>query len=253
MAPKLIILGSSNALPTEDRDHTMLAVVADGETVLVDCGVNPILKLQKMGINPTLVKHLIITHFHPDHVSGFPMFVMAMWLQGRSEKLHVYGFGHSIERLQRMMELFGWDKWPNFYPVEFHTVAEGDSQPVLDIPELAVTGTLVNHFIPTMGIRFHFKEDGKQVGYTCDTEPCHGVGVVADGVDVLLHEATGNEIGHSSAGQAGKAAQSAGVRHLMLVHYSTEKNTKMGLIAEAAQFFTGKITCADDMQVIEIA
>ncbi len=231
----------------------MLAVVAGEETVLVDCGVNPMIKLQKNGIDPSLVKHLIITHFHPDHVSGFPLFLMSLWLQGRKDELNVYGIGHTIERLKKMMDLFGWEKWPNFYPVEFHTIAEGNSQPVLETDSLSVSGTVVRHFIPTMGVRFQIKSNGYQVGYTCDTEPCDGVGIVADGVDMLLHEATGEEIGHSSAGQAGKAAQTAGVSHLVLVHYPTENTPKMDMIAEATQFFTGKITCADDMQVFELS
>jgi ribonuclease BN (tRNA processing enzyme) len=38
---KLIVLGSSNAIPTRDHENTHLAVLCQNRTVLIDCVSNP--------------------------------------------------------------------------------------------------------------------------------------------------------------------------------------------------------------------
>ena len=45
------------------------------------------------------------------------------------------------------------------------------------------------------------------MAYSCDTEPCDEVIRLSEGVDVLIHEATGESLGHSSARQAGEIAK----------------------------------------------
>ena len=252
MGTKLVVLGSSNAIPASGHDNTMFALVSAGSTVLVDCGVNPVVKFQQAGIPLDSLDHIIITHFHPDHVSGFPMLLMSLWLLGRTKPLKVYGSDHSISRMQKLMALFDWDKWPNFYPVLFNTIPHQPLELVLETPDLLIHGVPVKHFIPTMGLRVLEKTTNKILGFTCDTEPCQGVEVIADGVDVLLHEATGASEGHSSPEQAASAARRNEVGHLVLIHYPAENPDKDAIIRAAASVFTGKITRAEDLQTFQL-
>ena len=88
---KLIILGSSNAISHKDHENTHMVIVGEKRTVLVDCVSNPILRLEQAGVDFNAITDLILTHFHPDHVSGVPLLLMDMWLMGRREPLNVYG------------------------------------------------------------------------------------------------------------------------------------------------------------------
>ena len=253
MNKRLVILGTSNAIPAEGRDNTMFAITSPGSTILVDCGINPVVKLGQANIGLDTVEHIIITHFHPDHVSGFPMLLMTMWLKNRTKPLSVYGSEHSITRLQSLMGLFDWDLWPGFYPVNFVTIPHSPFETVLETADFTIQGIPVKHFIPTMGLRIIDKISAKVIGYTCDTEPCEGVELIADRADILLHEATGSDQGHSSAAQAGEAAAKAEVGELVLIHYPDADSIENDLIGQAGAFFAGKITLAKDLLSFDLS
>ena len=44
--PKVIILGSSNAVPSIDHENTHLVILGKERTILVDCVSNPIVRLE---------------------------------------------------------------------------------------------------------------------------------------------------------------------------------------------------------------
>ena len=64
---------------------------------------------------------MILTHFHPDHVSGLPSLLLDMWLMGRKDPLTIYGLAYTLERMEKLMEAYDWASWPGFFPVEFCT------------------------------------------------------------------------------------------------------------------------------------
>ena len=88
---------------------------------------------------------------------------------------------------------------------------------------------------------------GRVVTILGDTSPCEGVGVLARDADVLVHEATfvaamddkAIEYGHSTTHQAAAAARDAGVRQLVLTHFSTRYDDEevQACEAEAAEVF----------------
>ncbi len=68
---------------------------------------------------------------------------------------------------------------------------------------------------------------------------------------VLVHEATGESQGHSSAKQAGEVARKAEVGKLYLIHYPTGKFAKGDLGAEAKSAFQGDVQLAKDFMTLE--
>jgi ribonuclease Z len=68
---------------------------------------------------------------------------------------------------------------------------------------------------------------------------------------VLIHEATGESIGHSSAAQAGATARDAGVESLVLIHYPVGDTDVAKLVEEARGTFSGDVRLAEDFMKIE--
>lgn len=102
-------------------------------------------------------------------------------------------------------------------------------------------------------------DPSRSYAYCSDTAPCRfGCGVL-DGVDLLYHEATFAESEkeraaqtfHSTARQAAQAAKDAGVKRLLIGHYSSRYDTADVQLDEAREIFPDTIA-AEEGDVINI-
>jgi ribonuclease Z len=249
---RIILLGTSNAIPDPDHENTHMAIVGNDGVVLVDCVGSPKVRLEKAGIQLSSISDLILTHFHPDHVSGVPLLLMNMWLSGREEPLRIYGLHHCLERVEDVMSLYHWDKWPQFFPVAFHRLPEREFIRVLERDGLKIFSSPVRHLVPTIGLRLENEGGNRTVVYSCDTEPCPAVVRLAAGADVLIHEATGAGMGHSSASQAGSVARESEAGELILIHYPNEDIETDTLLEQASETFQGEVKLAYDFMEIDL-
>lgn len=248
---RVIILGSAAAVSDAEHDNTHFIIQGEGSPILIDCGSNPLGKLHKLGINDETMQDVILTHFHPDHVSGFPNMLMQLWLLGRQMPLRIYGLNHCINRIEDMMLMFAWDTWPNFFPVPQHRILERPNAPVLENDDFRITAWPTKHFIPTIGLRIENKKTGRVLAYSCDTEPIPAIVELAQGADMLIHEAAGKGFGHSSARQAGVMATAAGAKSLYLIHYQVWNTDPTPLVAEARETFDGPVFLCEDFDIYE--
>jgi ribonuclease Z len=102
-------------------------------------------------------------------------------------------------------------------------------------------------------------QPGKKLAIFGDTAPCPGGLLLAQGVDLLVHEATletameekANSRGHSSTRQAAQLARQAGVKKLMMTHVSSRYDTQgcQALLAECREHFANSELAEDFTQV----
>ncbi len=247
---RVIILGSASAVPDAEHENTHFLVEAGESVILVDCPGNPVVRLGQAGFDINRVTHIILTHFHPDHVSGFAPLLMSMWLLGRKQPLTVHGLDEVLDRAKKMLDLYDREQWPGFFPVQFEPVRTEERSIVIAEPEIHVYASPVQHLIPTIGLRFEFAQTGRVIAYSCDTEPTQVVRRLAENADVLIHEATGPSKGHTTPEMAGEIAAQAGVQALYLIHYPPQLVAPENLVTRARQTFQGQVYVAKDFDSI---
>ncbi|MGW7414016.1 ribonuclease Z [Streptomyces sp. NPDC054863] len=102
---------------------------------------------------------------------------------------------------------------------------------------------------------------GQRFAFVMDTRLCDGVHALAEGCDMLVIESTfldedvrlATDHGHLTAGQAARAAQEAGVRHLVLTHFSQRYSDPEEFERQArAAGFEGELTVADDLMRVPV-
>ncbi|MFP4227705.1 MAG: MBL fold metallo-hydrolase [Salinivenus sp.] len=224
--PSVHLLGTGAAISDPHRTTTMLAVTDDRSpprTLMVDCGGDALQRLQQCGPSIDSVSGLVITHAHMDHVSGFPLLMEKVWLDGRDRPLPVMGIEPALAQARRSWDAFepvhaGWDGIP---PIDWRPVDEAAGATVWDEAPWTVTAAPVPHGdTPTVGLRFEHDPTGRVLAYSCDTSgPADSVVERAADADILIHEANGGPSeNHSTAAEAAQVADQAGVDRLVLVH-----------------------------------
>lgn len=245
---RFLILGSANAIPKTGQDNTHLLIDSTNKLIMVDCGNNPVAKLVEAGRSILNVTDLVLTHFHADHVGSLPLLIMDMWLEKRTEPLIIHGLQVTLDKANQLLEIFSWQDWPGMFPVIFRAIPDVGEHAMITDADFKIDALPVKHLVPTIGIRVKFPGD-KVVAYSCDTEPCDNLMLLAKDADVLLQESAGEAKGHTSAEQAGQVAQQAGVKKLVLIHYDNRVD-ELYLRNAAAKHFTGEIVLAEDMLTV---
>ncbi|MEW2081211.1 ribonuclease Z [Streptomyces sp. NPDC005283] len=102
---------------------------------------------------------------------------------------------------------------------------------------------------------------GQRFAFVMDTRLCDGVHALAEGCDMLVIESTfldedgqlASDHGHLTAGQAARVARDAGVRHLVLTHFSQRYSDPYQFERQArAVGYEGELTVAQDLWRIPV-
>jgi ribonuclease Z len=101
---------------------------------------------------------------------------------------------------------------------------------------------------------------GQKFAFIMDTALCDAAFALADDADLLVIESTfadadaglARAYGHLTAGQAGRVAAEAGVRRLVLTHFSQRYEDVAPLGRDAAAAFDGEIILASDLDRVAV-
>lgn len=200
----------------------MVAFESERSNIVVDCGGDVVQRLLVGGVELDHIEALILTHEHPDHVSGFPLFMERIWLAERRRPIPVYGPEPALQQAGRIFEAFDTSGWKGMPEIEWHTVALEEGAAVLENEQWRITAAPGEHSVPVMGIRVEDVRGGGVVVYSADTERSAAITRLARGADILVHEASGGFSGHTSVGQAAQIAAEAKAGRLLLVHLPPE-------------------------------
>jgi ribonuclease Z len=107
MTLNITFLGTSDAVPSAERNHTSILLTYEGENILVDCGEGTQRQFRKARLNPCKITRILITHWHADHVLGLPGLLKTMELTGYNKTLCIYGPKGIRNRVEKMFEAYG--------------------------------------------------------------------------------------------------------------------------------------------------
>jgi ribonuclease Z len=249
---ELTVLGTAASVPDAEHDTIGLLLRGSEWSVLIDCGGSPLWKLARLGIDLAEIKAVVLTHRHADHVYGLPMLVQGLWLSGRLSPLPIYGPPETLDVARNLLELFTLDERSDMYDLEWRPVPPREGRRVLEIDSVRITASPGVHLqVQTLALRFDNTSTGRSIVYSADTEPCAAVARLAEGADILLHEASGEQRGHSSPSQAAEVALEAGVGSLVLIHYPVRGIDLESWRLEACRF-AGPVSLAKDGDIYRL-
>ena len=183
---------------------------------------------------------IAFSHFHWDHIQGFPFFDPAF---SKKQKINILAMGSGRE-IKCLEEIFKVQMQEEYFPVplanmgaEFNFMLLDQSMEIFGgdtsgtKPIIVITN---RHNHPGGAYGYRLERNGKVFVFCTDVE--HGDEIdenvvrLAEGADLLIHEAqyTTEELkdkkgwGHSSYEQAIQVAEMAGVKQLAITHHDPD-------------------------------
>jgi ribonuclease BN (tRNA processing enzyme) len=243
---RLILLGTGGGpRPRKNSSAAAQVVLANDVAYVVDCGDGVARQLAAAGVPLTTLRHIFITHQHSDHNADYGNLIWLAWAVGLNTRVDTWG----PPPLEEMTRLFF---KMNAYDIKIRIADEGRSPlvPLVHVHELSrgglvmrdenvkVTAALVHHPLVVPAFAYRFDAADRSLVISGDTAPSEKLITLAQGADVLVHEAMYLPAidrlvarvpsaatlkkhlmaSHTSAEDAGRVAQAAGVKTLVLSH-----------------------------------
>jgi phosphoribosyl 1,2-cyclic phosphodiesterase len=210
---------------------------------------------------------IAFTHFHWDHIQGFPFFAPAY---DPSRRINILALGKG-RKTKNLQEIFRTQMQTEYFPVQLENMGarfeflqiDKTSEYFQDINGDTTKVTANRHNHPGGAYGFRVERLGKVLVICTDVE--HGDAIdpnivaLSRGADLLIHEAqyTSEEYktrkgwGHSSYEQAMQVAEMAGVKILAITHHDPDHNDEFlrRMERECQQRFPDCVFARDKMEI----
>lgn len=142
-------------MPLPGRWLTALVLRYNGSQLLIDCGEGTQVAMKKAGISSKPVDIICFTHYHADHISGLPGFLLSMGNAERTEPLTIIG-PKGVERIVNSLRVIA----PEL-PFEIKYIELTQPEEEIRLNGYVINAYRVNHGILCYGYSVNIERAGK--------------------------------------------------------------------------------------------
>lgn len=253
---RLTVVGCSGSYPGPDSPASCYLVQAEHEgrtwSILLDLGNGSLGALHRY-VDPLAVDAVFLSHLHADHCIDMTSYYVLRKYHPSGEQvpLPVWGPRRTSRRLARAYDL---PKKPGMRE-EFVFHRHRPDEPPVQLGPFAVQPVAVDHPVESYGFRIAVGD--RLLGYSGDTGPCAGLDRIAEGVDLLLAEASflsgrpNPPSLHLTGVEVGQAATRGGSSRVLLTHVPPWHDPHE-VLAEARTAYDGPLELAKAGVVHEV-
>lgn len=219
---RLVVLGSGASVPVGGRNGPGFWIECDEARVLVDCGAGVLPALSRHVHDWTAMTHVVLTHFHIDHVVELPAILFAFrhaaGAADRTEPLEILGPPGTARLVEGLEDALGRDFTQQRFDVALRELRPGEAHAIR--PGCTLRVASVPHTDESIALRID--ERGSSVGLTGDTAASPDLAPFLEGCDLLVADCSLDEpsesIAHLSVEETAALARDAGVALLVATH-----------------------------------
>lgn len=253
---RITILGSGTCVPSLKRNPCAFILETGHAKALFDCGPGTMKRLLEIGITIFDLTHLFLSHFHPDHTAELvPLLFATKYTGTRQRKSPLTlvagkGFSHFFQGLKKVYK-----QWIHLEPALFPIVEMDNTKPDhIEFGDFAVSTLPVSHNPESIAYRV-VDRHGKICVYSGDTDYCKALSTIAENADLFICESAHPDHlkvkGHLTPSLAGRAAQAANAKTLVLTHFYPECE-QADVVKQSQMTYKGQSVAAEDLMVFEL-
>jgi ribonuclease BN (tRNA processing enzyme) len=181
-------VGAGDAFGSGGRFQACISLRTSSSHLLLDCGASSLIALKRLGLDPSSVDAVLISHLHGDHFAGLPFLILDGQFSRRECPLLLAGPPGLAERLRAAQEVL----FPGSSSVQRRfevTVLELEPRCPTAILDALVTAFPVQHPSGAPAYALRLATGGRGLAYSGDSEWCEALAEAAAGVDLFICEA----------------------------------------------------------------
>jgi len=185
---RMRILGSGTLLPHAERGSPAHWLQVGDALMLVDSGSGTLGSLARFGLPWERITHVLLTHFHTDHVGDLAPLLFALKHRadrGAHEPLQLLGPVGLAQHLQALASAHGTFVLDPGFPIQVRELSPGEVDSPAHGPWTLSTRS-TRHTKDSLAYRIDAPRGS--VGFTGDTGPSPGLGSFFQGCQVLVAE-----------------------------------------------------------------
>ena len=152
---EVTLLGTGGTMPLKNRWLSSCLIKHMGHSILIDCGEGTQIALKHSENKFKPIDIICITHFHADHISGLPGFLLSMSNEGRTEPVTVIG-PVGLKKVVNALCIIA----PNL-PFELKLLEYPNDISEYDLGDIKITPFSAKHSVICVGYNFKLKRVGK--------------------------------------------------------------------------------------------
>lgn len=240
----ITLLGTGTCQIERERRASSVLLELDGLPILFDCGHGTLQRLLEAGISHDKLNHIVLSHFHPDHVSDLiPLLQAGAWSQRdpRSTDLHIYGPPGLHHLIGGLMNLFGLSSFTRAsYAVHTHEIT-AEHVEIANLPfDFISLPPAGNH-----GLRFDW--GGKLYALTGDSHFHAQEIAFLTGVDLAIIDS-----GHLTDEQIARLAAESQARLIVCSHLYRDLDAPHLQAVATDQGYSGTILVGHDLMSFDV-
>jgi len=248
---KLTVLGAGTALPVPGRSPAGYLLEVGDEALLFDLGPGTLARLAAAGVSYRRIRRVFVSHLHSDHVLDLVTLLQASnatpgWT--REEPLELvgcHGLGTFVESITRLFD----GTAPENFPIRITEMGNERRQ----FEGWTLETALTQHTPESIG--FRVEADGATVVYSGDAVECPALRNLARDATVFVCECSfprgWHTCDHVTADGAGRMAQTANARRLVLSHLYPPAQ-EADVAGQARAEYEGEVVVAVDGTIVKV-
>jgi ribonuclease BN (tRNA processing enzyme) len=217
---RVTFLGTGNAFASGGRNAMAILLRSDDFGVLLDCGPTTLVALKKLGLSPSAIDVILLSHHHGDHFGGVPFIVLHECYEAPWRRpLSVAGPDGTETKLSETMRSFfpGIDPAP--FSLAYRDLAAGE---LFTERNVRATPFEVDHYSSGTAFGYRVEFGGKTIVFSGDTAWIGELAGHSAGADLFICECSSFD-----------APLSKHISHRDLVDHRTQIAAKRTLLVHA--------------------
>lgn len=248
------ILGSGTCVPCLKRSACSLLMETGRSKLLFDCGPGTMRRLLEAGVEIYDISFIFLSHFHPDHSSELIPFLFANKYPDISRRKIPLtlaagrGFSDFFQGLKKVYK--DWIELPSSL---FNIIEMDNKNPDFKVFDDFKLNTMpVEHNDESIAFRIT-NDSGVSAVYSGDTDYSENLIKLSKDANLLICESALPDAlkvkGHLTPSLAGKIAEQADVKNLVLTHFYPECE-QADIKQECSKTYSGSLFLAQDLMKI---